>query len=145
MLPFLQHSAQPGMTLVSILTSSQDTDECAAVAEALELAVRAQHDDVLLLASTDLSHYHTVEAGSLVDRALLEQVQAVDGPGLLGVARAQHARMCGVGATATILMAAARLGARVGIPLAYGTSVPANGDRHSVIGYAGVAIVSEPV
>ena len=150
-LPFLQLAspssidpqarAGPGaLSIVPLVTSSDQPEEVAGVAQALEHAIRAQEEDVLLIASSDLSHYEAVESGREKDQRLIELILSKDGPALMREVQGGLAAMCGSGAVACVLMAATRLGATRTELIRYGTSLEAAGDPNSVTGYAGVTI-----
>ena len=140
LLPFLQRRARAELAIVPLIASSEDVEECHRVAEALAQVVRMQEEPVLLLASTDLSHYEPLERAAVQDHSLIEAIQALETNRLLGLVRDQGIRMCGVGAAICVLEAAKILGADRGTLVAYGTSADAGGDPHSVIGYAGIIV-----
>lgn len=140
LVPFLQRRGPPDLTIVPVIMGSEDAEQRARLATALAQAVRMQEERVLLIASTDLSHYEPRARSAAKDRMILDRLLSLDGPGLLRVAREARALMCGDGAAACVLEAAAMLGARSARLAAYGTSADAGGDPDSVIGYAGVVI-----
>ena len=136
-----QARAGPGaLSIVPLVMSSDQPEEVAGVAQALEHAIRAQEEDVLLIASSDLSHYEAVESGREKDQRLIELILSKDGPALMREVQGGLAAMCGSGAVACVLMAATRLGATRAELIRYGTSLEAAGDPNSVTGYAGVTI-----
>lgn len=140
LLPFLQRCAPADLAIAPLIAASEHFEECHRLAEALAQVVRMQEEPVLLIASTDLSHYEPRERAAAQDHALIEAIRSLDTDRLLGLVRDQGIRMCGVGATICVLEAAKALGARRGTLAAYGTSAEAGGDPDSVIGYAGICI-----
>ena len=140
-LPFLQRLGPPDLAIVPIVIgATAEADDVAALATALAQAVRLQEEPVLLIASSDLSHYEPLALAAQQDRALLEAISRLDGAGLLARVREHGIRMCGALAAACVLEAARHLGASAASRAGYGTSVDAGGDPHSVTGYAGVII-----
>ena len=139
-LPFLQRLAPPDLAIVPIITGSRDEEEFKSLSEALAQVVRMQEEPVLLIASTDLSHYEPRERGAAHDRALLEAVRTLEGKALLRCVREQGIVMCGDGAAAAVLDAARTLGGSSATVVRYGTSAEAGGDPGSTTGYAGVVI-----
>lgn len=138
-LPFLQHARPEGCVVTPVLTTSVKPEELSSFAQALERAIRALDEPVLLVASSDLSHYEPTDAGTEQDRRLLDAIMALDAPALCRLAES-GVRMCGVGAVASVLLAASRLGAVRGELISYGTSLASGGDPASGIGYGGVVI-----
>lgn len=93
--------------------------------------------DVVVIASTDLSHYvpNTV-ARSQAD-LVLERICAMDPEGMVSVVRRNRVTMCGYGPTAVAMMCSEGCGAEV---LCYADSFDTVGyDPDSVVGYASVA------
>jgi hypothetical protein len=114
--------------------------ECVEVGEALAKAVTELGEDVLVVASSDMSHYLSDEETRAIDRRALEPLLALDAVGLYRRVRDEGITMCGV-VPATVMLAYARArGARAAELLAYATSGDAFGERDRVVGYAGVVV-----
>jgi AmmeMemoRadiSam system protein B len=139
-LPFLQQLGPPDLSVVPIVTSADDAREFVQLAQALAQVVRMQEEPVLLMASSDLSHYEPRARGADQDRALLEAVQTMDAASLVHLVQEERVLMCGYGAVACILSAARQLGSERAMLVRYGTSADAGGDPNSVIGYASLLI-----
>lgn len=139
-LPFLQMARPEGFSIVPIVTSSDAEEEFAALAQALAQVITAQEDEVLLIASSDLSRYEEAASGAEKDRHLLEAIVDLNGSALVRQIHSGCAAMCGYGPAACVVMAAAQLGATKGDVVSYTTSVEADGDPHSTVGYAGIII-----
>ncbi len=140
LLPFLQRRAPSDLAIVPLIMNGNRAEELAQLTEALVQVIRMQEEPVLLIASSDLSHYEPQARGALHDRAILERINALDGRGLLHDVQEQGLRMCGVEAVACVLEASKSLGANRVLHTGYGSSAEAGGDPNSVIGYAGVVI-----
>ena len=139
-LPFLQRLGPPDLSVVPIVTSADDAREFAQLAQAIAQVVRMQEEPVLLVASSDLSHYESQRRGADQDRAVLETLRAMDGTSLVHLVQNERLLMCGYGAVACVLDASRRLGAQRAGLMRYGTSADAGGDPDSVIGYASLLI-----
>jgi AmmeMemoRadiSam system protein B len=139
-LPFLQRLAPPDLSVVPIVIGSDNSIEFAQLAEALAQVVRMYEERVLLIASSDLSHYEPQARGAEQDLALITAICTLNGPGLIRHVQDGSALMCGYGAVACVLEAAKALGASQAVLVRYGTSADAGGDPSSVIGYAGIII-----
>ena len=140
LLPFLQRRRQAELAVVPIVTGSDDPAEFAQLAAALAQVVRLQEEPVLLVASSDLSHYEPRVRAAEQDRTLLDLIGALDGPGLIRYVQEHPVSMCGYGPVACILEAAKILGANRTTLVGYRTSAEAGGDPGSVTGYASLII-----
>lgn len=139
-LPFLQRLGPQDVAVVPVVMASEDAPELRQMARALAETVRMAEEPVLLIASTDLSHYEPEAAAALQDRRLLDAISARDSSRLLQLVQDDGIRMCGCAAAACVLDAATELGAEHVSIERIGSSVEAGGDPHSVIGYAGIII-----
>jgi AmmeMemoRadiSam system protein B len=139
-LPFLQQRGPADLSVVPLITGSDDAEEFARLAEALAQVVRLQEELVLLVASSDLSHYEPLSQAVERDRAILAHVGALDGWGLVRYVQDHPVTMCGYGAVACVLEAAKLLGASQAAVGGHRTSAEAGGDPESVIGYASAII-----
>jgi AmmeMemoRadiSam system protein B len=94
----------------------------------------------LLVASTDLSHYHDAGTASMLDRIVIDRVAALDAEGLLSAIEQNPGHACGGGPMVSVLMAARSLGARDAVVLRYGDSGDVSGDKSAVVGYMAAAL-----
>ncbi len=143
-LPWLQQLGPPDLTVVPVVTASDEPDECHRVAQALAQVIRLQEEPVLLIASSDWSHFEPAARAVVLDAGLLDAVQALDAGRLMRRVREQGLIMCGANAVACVLEAAAALGAARAEVVRYGTSAEAGGDPAAVTGYAGVMMRKDP-
>lgn len=95
---------------------------------------------ILLVASTDMTHYEPKASAVRKDRAAIERITAVDPDGLVTIVQHLGISMCGAGPTAAVLVGARALGATEGRLVRYATSGDVTQDEDSVVGYAGVII-----
>lgn len=135
--PFLQFlfGAVP---VLPIALGNPAIAEVFALGEAL--AALAWEEDLLLVASTDFSHYVAQAAAERLDGLALARIAALDPEGLLEVVRSQGITMCGVLPVAVLLAAARQLGAHAAEVLHYHTSGDVLGDYAQVVGYGAVAV-----
>ena len=140
-LPFLQRVVS-GLRIVPVLLGSQVREECASVAEALTRAVGGR-DDVVLVASSDLSHYHPAPVANALDRKVVARVAALDADGLMDLLETERGHACGGGPMVAVMQAARSLGARHGTILRYADSGDAGEhDKSRVVGYLAAALAS---
>jgi AmmeMemoRadiSam system protein B len=137
--PFLQ-ALQPDLHLVPIAVSSMSYENCLLVAGAIASAIKESAEDVLLLASTDMSHYESRAAASKKDRRALERLLAMDPEGLYRTVIGERISMCGVIPVSIVLQAAKELGASEAELIGYTDSGAVSGDTDQVVGYAGLVI-----
>ena len=135
--PFLQ-VVFDRVPFVPILMGTQDMGTCRAVAGAI---IRAVGDGrVLLIASTDLSHYHSYDSAVALDSEALEYIEKMDAEGFLRGVESGKYEACGAGPAAVTIMVATALGADSAKILAYMNSGDITGDRNGVVGYAAAVL-----
>lgn len=136
-LPFLQHLAGE-IRFVPLCVASHNLSELVALGEAIARVVEASQEPVLLVISSDMSHYIPAEAARKLDEAALAPLQQLDAEKLHHTVHGLNISMCGI-APAVVGVAAARsLGADSGQLIAYANSGDVTGDFQQVVAYAGV-------
>ncbi|MGE5358958.1 MAG: AmmeMemoRadiSam system protein B [Bacteroidales bacterium] len=142
--PFVQHLF-PNARLVPIVVGRPDQAMCERLGRAL--ASVAKDRSVLIVASSDLSHYPSADNASAVDRGTLETIASMDVQALydreFGRQSAQVPELvthaCGSGPVMTAIAAARALGAARAVALSYANSADvAVGDPERVVGYGAV-------
>lgn len=137
--PFLQYF-NPGVRIVPICLSMLSLPEIEDIGQAIAQGLRLYNQEVLLVASTDMSHYVPHDIAKKKDALAIEKIIELDHIGLLEVVAQEKISMCGVIPTAAALVAAKHLGARRGHLVRYATSGEISGDFYQVVGYAGLII-----
>lgn len=140
-LPFIQFF-RPEFKIVPInisyLASFADL-EC--LGTAVAAAIRAQKKDVLIVASTDMSHYVSRAEAERKDSLAIQKILDLDPRGLFDIVGAEEISMCGFQPVTAALVAAKKLGARKAELVKYATSGDVTGDNRQVVGYAGLRIL----
>ena len=136
-LPFLAHLA-PGLPIVPLVMGYQTKEVAYALGEALATALRGRK--ALLVASTDLSHYHDAKTASALDAVVIDCVSRFDADGLQRALDAQPDHACGGGPTVAVMRAAQLAGARDAVVLNYADSGDVSGDKSAVVGYLAAAL-----
>lgn len=136
-LPFLQHLA-PDTAIVPLLMGYQTADTSRALGDALAAALRGRR--ALLIASSDLSHYHDARTAESMDRVVIDCVSRFDTDGLQRALDAQPDHACGGGPIVAVMRAAQQLGARDALVLKYADSGDVSGDKSAVVGYMAAAL-----
>ena len=138
-LPFLQR-VLPSFRLVPLMMGSQSRAEVEDLASALAAALAGR--DVVLIASSDLSHYEPAAVANRLDAVVCDQVARYDESGLLDRLESRHNVACGGGPIVAVMRAARALGASHAVLLKYGDSgdVEARDKKH-VVGYMAAALL----
>ncbi|MFH1183736.1 MAG: AmmeMemoRadiSam system protein B [Chloroflexota bacterium] len=138
-LPFLQRVLTSKWQLLPVMVRAQDAATCKLLGKALADVLKERK--ALLVASTDLSHYHEQQTALSLDRAVLAQVEAFDPEPLFDLERSGRGSACGLGAMAAVMWAARELGADKVEILRHATSGDVTGDYSAVVGYGAAAIL----
>ena len=138
-LPFVAH-VMPGVPIVPMVMGYQTRATAFALGKALAAAVLSRGVDVLLVASSDLSHYEDAAAAARLDAVVLRYVATLDAGGLMAALEREPRHACGGGPMVSVLHAAVRLGCTEARVLRYADSGDVSGDKSSVVGYMAAAI-----
>ncbi len=138
-LPFLQF-LRPDVTLSAICIGHGDFSSLKAIGEGIANAIRYFYKDVLIVASSDMTHYETADVARRKDNLALARILAFDPEGLLQVCRSERISMCGVVPAVIMMVAARSLGATKAELEAYANSGDVTGDHSQVVGYASLAV-----
>jgi AmmeMemoRadiSam system protein B len=136
-LPFLGRLA-PNAAIVPLVMGHQTRETATALAGALASVLRGRR--ALLVASTDLSHYHDAATATRLDAVVLDHVARFDADGLQQALDVQPEHACGGGPTVAVMRAARHLGARDAVVLGYADSGDISGDKSQVVGYMAAAL-----
>ena len=143
-LPFLQ-VVLPGFKLVPLVMGDPDITTCRWLAEAIVKCTEGK--SVLIVASSDLSHYHSYDVAVEMDQRLLQKIGAIDIEGIDQCLEGRKCEACGQGPIITAMLAAKKLGADRCDILQYANSGDVTGEKMSpmgVVGY-GSARISTPL
>ncbi|MFA5859510.1 MAG: AmmeMemoRadiSam system protein B [Elusimicrobiota bacterium] len=143
-LPFIQ-KVLPGTKIVPILIGNPGTDISSQIGTAIGEAVKEEKKRVLLIGSTDMSHYPKYEDAQTVDTGVLKALESFDINQINSYIRSVetknipnlHCVFCGEGVVYAITTASKVLGADTIKILTYANSgdVPKYGNKDSVVGY----------
>jgi hypothetical protein len=132
-LPFLQ-VVLGKFGFVPIVMGEQDRETCENLAEGIVNAINGRN--ILIVGSSDLSHFHSYEKAVKLDSVVLKRIEKMDGRGLLEDLEKNLCEACGGGPAAVAMMVSEKLGADRAKLLKYANSGDVTGDRKSVVGYA---------
>lgn len=137
--PFLQY-LQKNLSIAPIVVSHVSYETCVAVGQGLAAAVRSYGKPVLMVSSTDMSHYESRQEASAKDSLALDRIKALDAKGLYDTVIDRRISMCGFMPTTVTIIAALALGAKKAALVRYTDSGETSGDTSQVVGYAGLVI-----
>jgi len=139
-LPFIQYLRQDNSIVPICISAMADYRKLEELARAVAGGIRESGQDVLIVASTDMSHYVSQEVAKRKDFLAIEKVLALDAKGLFEVVQEEDISMCGFQPTTAAVLAAKELGAKKAELIRYQTSGETSGDYDNVVGYAGLRI-----
>ncbi len=137
-IPFLQ-SVLPNCKFVPIVMGDQSRRQCLALADALAKAAKGKN--ILLIASSDLSHYHNYAEAVLLDRKVIHDVSLFSSDPLLDKLEREEVEACGGGPMVAVMMASKLLGANKSVVLFHCNSGDVTGDHDRVVGYLSAVLL----
>lgn len=137
--PFIQSRA-PGARIAALCLAAVPLSELLAIGEGMARVIAGCSEKVLMVASSDMSHYVPAGIARQKDGLALDRILALDPEGLWQTVRQERISMCGVAPVTVMLAAARQLGARNASLVRYGNSGEVTGDQEQVVGYAGVVV-----
>ena len=140
-LPFLQYLfSSQNLKIVPIVIAPAKLTDYQALGKELFQAVKQLKKEVVVLASSDLTHYEAQESAQAKDKRAIERILNLDEQGLGEIVEQESITMCGLASVATLLSYAKEMKAAKARLIKYVTSGEASGDFSSVVGYAGIII-----
>jgi len=131
-LPFLQEVLSD-FKLLPIMMGDQEKENITMLAEALGHVLR--NKNALIVASTDLSHFYNYDRAALLDRVVIDDINAFNEDKLIDDLNRKRCEMCGGGPAIAVMKAARLLGANRSKVLIYRNSGDVTGDKGQVVGY----------
>jgi AmmeMemoRadiSam system protein B len=136
-LPFLQKTLKD-FRIIPIVMGDQDYDTCIVLGEALATVLK----DVtaLIVASSDLSHYHPYSEAVRIDKVTIDLVEAFNEAELMNALEKGACEACGGGPIIAAMVASKKEGANKAQALSYHNSGDVTGDHTAVVGYLSAAL-----
>lgn len=130
-IPFIQY-IDPDARILPIIMSRQDHLTASRLAEILKVV--CHNRNVVIIASSDLSHYISKEKAKTLDSKVLENITSLNADGIFETIRSNRISACGYGPIATAMLASDPGSAEI---LKYSNSYDSlGGDPNAVVGYA---------
>lgn len=140
-LPFLQVAVEEFL-IVPVILGRNDWMLCRELGEALAAVIGGKN--VLVIASSDLSHYHDYDTAYNLDGDVIERIEHLDAEGLAKGCKSGELQACGGASISALLIAAVNSFTPEVIILKHATSgdIP-NGSKNQVVGYLAVALLDK--
>jgi len=114
---------------------------CQALGKSIASAAKKSKKKILIVASTDFTHYEPQKTAEYKDNAAMTAIEKLDEVGLFRTVADRNISMCGYAGVAAAIVACRELGAKKAEKVAYMTSGDTTGDTSAVVGYGGLRIV----
>jgi MEMO1 family protein len=137
-MPFLQ-SVLGDFSFVPIVMGDQNRKVCVDLANAIVRV--AANRNILLVASSDLSHYHPYDEAVTLDTVVIDELEKFNSESFLDKMENHAFEACGGGPIAVVINAAQHLGASKAEILYYCNSGDITGEKSGVVGYLAAAFV----
>jgi AmmeMemoRadiSam system protein B len=139
-LPFIQYLKEDVAIVPLCLSYHLSFTELEDLGRAIAKGIKNFKKDVLIVASTDMSHYVEQSVAKEKDFLAIDRILELDAQGLHDTVMQKNISMCGFQPTTSALVASKELGAEKAILIKYQTSGDRTGDYSEVVGYAGIRI-----
>ncbi|MBU4345817.1 MAG: AmmeMemoRadiSam system protein B [Candidatus Omnitrophica bacterium] len=140
-LPFLQYF-KDDFEIVPIVVLSGELVILKAIGRDIANVINESDakSSTIIVASTDMTHYEPQDEAVQKDKEAIQAILELDEEKLTQKVQSLSISMCGWAPTVVMLAAAKLLGAQKAKLIKYQTSGDVTGDKHSVVGYAGIII-----
>jgi AmmeMemoRadiSam system protein B len=135
-LPFLQ-TVFDNLKIVPVVMGRQDKKNIESLGNAIGETFKGEN--ILVVASTDLSHYHDYKSASTLDALVIDYINSFDPVRFTAAVSSEEVEMCGGGPVAAVMIASGMLGATSSKVLCYKNSGDTSGDKSAVVGYLSAA------
>ena len=141
--PFIQ-LALKNVKIVPVAFGTQNYTDAEILADSLAAILKERHD-VLIVASTDLSHYHSYNEASAIDKNLITVLKKMKAKELYDGAVIGEYELCGMMPVTAALLTAEKLGFDGIEVLKYANSGDTYSDKSKVVGYLSAAVYKKSV
>ena len=137
-LPFIQYIFGKDIKFVPICMTRQDINTDIEIAKSI--CSSAVDKNILIIASSDFTHYEPQEYAENVDKQAINAILEFNPEKLYDMIYHQNLTMCGPGPITVMLIACETLGSKKAELLKYATSGDVSGMYNQVVGYASLII-----
>lgn len=141
-LPFI-YKLNPKAQIVPITLKMLSLEECFNLSQGIARAVKelGLESRVVIISSTDMSHYLPDDLARKVDALAIEKIKAFDPQRLYNTVMEHKISMCGIIPTTVMLQTTKLLGAKEVQIIKYTTSAEVSRDYNRVVGYLGAVVI----
>ncbi len=154
-LPFLQYIFDNKFRIVPIVMGLHAYEVCEKIGTAIAEAAKTLERDIIVIGSTDFTHYGAVYGYAPVgaqpiekvvkwvyetDRKLIDHILSLEPKKLVETVEDEGFTMCGYGPIATMIIGSKKLGAKTGTLLKYATSYDVQGNSDAIVGYGALIL-----
>ncbi|HUU04258.1 MAG TPA: AmmeMemoRadiSam system protein B [Patescibacteria group bacterium] len=136
--PFI-HYASPGSRILPIVVSACRLEDLLAAGKEIAVFLK-ENRNLMIVASSDMSHYITAARARELDFKAIEKVLQLDAEGLYHTVSDNRISMCGVAPAVIMLSAARTAGASRAELVCYTHSGAVTGEMDEVVGYASLIV-----
>lgn len=140
-IPFIQ-LALKGAKVVPVIFGTQTFGDAEILADALSKILKGRKD-YLIIASTDMSHYHSYDEARSIDDHAIRLLKGLNANVLYEDAKLGLSELCGILPVSATLLAAEKMGYKDIVILKYANSGDTYGDKENVVGYVAAVIYKE--
>ncbi|MFC2035578.1 MEMO1 family protein [Chloroflexota bacterium] len=138
-LPFLQYFKSE-VKLVPIVLANAESAIYNEIGKGLAKAIKELNREVVIIASSDMTHYESQESAHRKDTQAIEAILDLNEEELLKRVQGLDISMCGYAPVVSLISAVKELGVEKAELVRYQTSGDISADYTSVVGYAGIII-----
>lgn len=139
-IPFLQYVLKDNFKIVPIVIGNQTLEYSEVLADAIAKLLQSKKRKFLLIASSDLSHYHSDDVAKRLDNAVIKMIEKMDVEGIASLIETGKGEACGAGPVMVLLLTAKKMDASIIDILNVTNSGEVSGDKSRVVGYMSAAI-----
>jgi MEMO1 family protein len=138
--PFLQKTLT-GFKIVPIVTGIMDKNDYKDFADTLGSIVKNNRGKVLIVASSDMSHFHAYDAAGKMDNLTLKDIGELNADGLHQHLQKGDCELCGAQGVLSLIMLAKQMNGKATV-LKYANSGDVTNDKTMVVGYSSAVFSS---
>ena len=138
--PFLQKTLA-GFKIVPIVMGSLEKTDYKEFVDALASILKNDQGKVLIVASSDMSHFHAYDAANKMDNLTLKNIAELNVDGLHQCLQKGDCELCGAQGVLSLMMLAKQMNGKATI-LNYANSGDVTKDRARVVGYSSTAFTT---
>lgn len=139
-LPFIQFYKKDISIVPLTIAAHISYEELECLGKAVAESIKDSDEEILIVASTDMSHYVPQEIAQKKDFQAIQKILELDSRGLYEIVTEKKITMCGYQPTTAAVVASRELGAKEATLIKYQTSGDVIGSYREVVGYAGLRI-----